>query len=114
MDMGTHDYGRAEEQRATARRATVPTLDSLKATSDMVTTPTGATMPAKLAARGEEGWEFDADRDSEKAAKLADLVKDMDRSVVAWLADSMATCEEAERIMGLWLDIRKITKGGQS
>ena len=114
MEMGTHDYDWTEAQRAKARQDTVPSLDSLKAKSDMVTMPGGAVMPARLAARGGAGWEFDADRDSEKAAQLAGLVADMDRSVAAWLSDSMATYEEAERIMGLWQDIRKITQGGQS
>lgn len=141
INEGTHDYGRqrtaydrlvmdglaphviggnptpgeAEAQRAQDRQATIPTLGELVAANamNMVTSETGASMPAKLAARGDDGWEFDSDRDSEKAARLAGLVKDMDESVSAWLNDSAGTIEEAERIMGLWQAIRKITQGGQ-
>lgn len=78
---------------------------------DMVTMSDGTILPRKLAQRGEAGWDGEEDRDSAQAAKLAELVRDMDGSVTAWLADSSASVEEAERIMGLWVDIRKITQG---
>lgn len=71
-------------------------------------------MPGNLGARGDAGWLDDGDRDSTQAAKLAELVKDMDASVRRWLDDSSATCEEAERIMGLWQAIRKITQSNQT
>lgn len=66
-------------------------------------------MPPLLAARA-LGWGDDEDRDSTRAARLAVLVRDMDESVAAWLADPYASVEEAERIMGLWQAIRKITQ----
>lgn len=62
MNMGTHEYGRdphlpedMEAQRARARQATVPTLGELIASSDMVTGPDGALLPASVAARGDAG-----------------------------------------------------------
>lgn len=73
--------------------------------------PGGGIVPPALAARSDRGWEADADRDSAMAARLAEYVRDMDASVAAWLADPSATVEEAERIMGIWQDIRKITRG---
>lgn len=93
MDAGTFDY-----------RGLYP---------GMVTLSDGAMMPAKMAAHGDHGWGTDEDRDSTQVARLAELVRDMDASVSAWLADSAATEEEAERIMGLWLDIRRIMRGAE-
>lgn len=106
MQEGVHEYGQDLDPRAYRK---VPSLDELKAASPMVSTPEGALMPAKLAGRV-TGWGEDEDRDSEQASKLSGLVKDMDESVARWLASSDATLEEAERIMGLWQDIRKITR----
>jgi hypothetical protein len=79
--------------------------------AEQVPTADGGVISAALAARGDQGWEADADRDSAMAARLAEHVRDMDASVAAWLADPSATVEEAERIMGIWQGIRKITRG---
>lgn len=111
---GTHDYGRAEAQRAKAHQATVPTLAELMAESDMVTTDAGTTMPAKLAARGDQGWEFDVDRDSEVAARLADLVKDMDATCEEIMRRNPHTHLELRALARRWQAIRRITQGGQS
>lgn len=105
-----------EAQRAQARQATVPTLGELVAANamNMVTTEAGASMPAKLAARGDDGWEFDSDRDSEKAARLAGLVKDMDRMVGRYNAGQDSDTFLAAQMASLWQAIRKITQGSQS
>lgn len=141
IDQGTHDYGRGpinkaailrsgpkvidsllhsgasddtEAQRAQARQATVPTLAELMADSDMVTTDAGAMVPAKLAARGDAGWEFDVDRDSEMAAKLADLVKALDSLAERYRAGQLFDAFTARQAIGIWEAIRRITQGGQS
>lgn len=133
IEEGSHTYGRdpfslpddmdprarAEAQRARARQATVPTLGELVAANamNMVTSETGASMPAKLAARGDDGWEFDSDRDSEKAARLAGLVKDMDALCQDTLSKSVMSgevCYAAHKIAEHWQAIRTITQGGHS
>lgn len=65
----------------------------------------------KLTDRGDRGWLSDEDRDSAQAAKLRELVSEMDTRVAAWLSDSMATDDDAEYICGLWVAIRQITQG---
>lgn len=140
INEGTHDYGRqrtaydrlvmdglaphvmggnptpeeAEVQRAMARQATVPTLGELVAENamNMVATETGALVPAVLAARGDDGWEFDSDRDSEKAARLAGLVKDMDIMCEHVVAAHIPGA--ALKLAEQWQAIRRITQGGQS
>jgi hypothetical protein len=114
MDMGTHEYGRAEVQRAKARHATIPTLDDLKAESDMVTMADGALVPASLVARGEQGWDGEQDRDSTQAARLAELVKDMDRFVKRWQDGTDSDAFSAAQLSALWTAIRAITQAGRS
>jgi hypothetical protein len=90
-----------------------PSLDELKAGSDMVTGPDGALMPKVLADRGQRGWDgadgAPADRDSGEAAKLAGLVRDMDGfadEVIFNDLDGMARV-----LADQWQAIRKITQG---
>lgn len=86
-----------------------PSLGELKAASDMVATADGALMPARLAARGERGWDgADANRDSGDSAKLATLVRQMDQ-----MADDVVNERQAYsaiRLANHWQAIRKITR----
>lgn len=116
-DQGNWHEVSTEAQRALARQATVPTLGELVAQNaqNMVTTDAGTLMPAKLVARGESGWEFDANRDSEVAAKLAHLVKDMDETCQGILARKANRGNVELRMLARrWQAIRKITQGNQS
>lgn len=118
MDVGTHEYGRdavAHPQgHAIERERQGIFCHTCGKWIKWPEPQSYAVMPDRLANRGDRGWLDDGDRDSTQAAKLAELVRDMDVSVPAWLGDSMGTIEEAERIMGLWLDIRKITQGNRT
>jgi hypothetical protein len=90
-----------------------PSLDELKADSDMVTGPDGALMPKVLADRGQRGWDgadgAPADRDSGEAAKLAGLVRDMDTMCAHVVATQIPGA--ALKLANQWQAIRKITQG---
>lgn len=111
---GGHDYLAAEVQRAHgARRATVQPLAELMAEVPMVTGPDGALLPPKVAARGDRGWDgSDTDRDSDVAARLAVLVKDMDRMCALVTALDTAT-PDARVLAEQWQAIRALTKDGR-
>lgn len=117
MSEGTHDYGRASSEDAFARQYAervarlAAEMDAEAAGVVMVTMPDGAIMSGRLAARGDRGWLFDEDRDSEVAARLRDLVSTMDAKVREFISDSAAGIDEAEVICDLWVAIRKITQG---
>lgn len=116
---GTHDYGRASSEDAFARMyaeraarvAAQVDADTADVRADMVIMADGAIMSGRLAARGDRGWLFDEDRDSEVAARLRDLVSTMDARVREFISDSAAGIDEAEVICDLWVSIRKITQG---
>lgn len=104
----------AEVQRAhDARRATVQPLAELMAEVPMVTGPDGTLLSPKVAARGDRGWDgSDTDRDSDVAARLAVLVKEMDNMAAMTVAfgkgnlDALVLAEQ-------WQAIRALTKDGR-
>lgn len=72
-------------------------------------------MPGNLGARGDAGWLDDGDRDSTQAAKLAELVKDMDATCAEILAREVSSGQlELRAVARRWQAIRKITQGNQT
>lgn len=121
---GTHDYGRASSEDAFARMyaeraarvAAEMDADTADVRADMVIMADGAIMSGRLAARGDRGWLFDEDRDSQVAAKLRELVASMDDLVAAFLRgdsehDAAMEIDAAHAIADAWVAIRKITQG---
>lgn len=128
MSEGIHEYGKtdpfalpddmdarvlaeAEAQRVKARQATVPTLAEVMSAMPMVAMPDGAVMPAKLADRP-GGWGGDEDRDSNQAAKLADLVRRLDSLATVWTdgPSDLDAVRWADDMATTWINIRKITR----
>lgn len=72
-------------------------------------------MPDNLAARGGAGWLDDGDRDSGQAARLAELVKDMDAVCAEILAREVMSGDlELRAVARRWQAIRKITQSNQT
>lgn len=112
MEMGVGRYGRdekAEERRA--RRQSVPTFDELSKAHPLTRMPDGALMPQVLVARGDAGWDGDGDRDSEQAARLAELVRDMD--VMCRVVVESHVPGAAFKLAMQWQAIRAITQSNQ-
>lgn len=89
--------------------------------ADQVSTADGGVISAVLAARGDAGWEADADRDSTMAARLAEYVKHLDTLAGQWersegefgqaYPDQSAFVDMINDMVGTWQAIRKITRG---
>lgn len=92
------------------RRDDIPTLSEAQAAMPMVTSPDGAVMPARLADRGERGWDGPdgGNRDSGAATELARLVKLMDQMTDDVIHQRQAY--SAIRLANTWAAIRKITR----
>lgn len=139
-DRGDWHEVSTEAQRAQARQATVPTMAewhgfSVHPGDHVIEYERGGmfchtcgkwikwpapqsygVMPAKLADRGEAGWDRDSDRDSRQAAKLAVLVAKLDSMARVWLAgsaDQSVSLALADDMANTWQAIRKITQGNQ-
>ena len=108
IEQGTHDYLAAQ------RREAQLTLPELEALTPMRRQADGALMPEKLVARGDAGWEFDVDRDSAMAARLATLVKVMDGICADIVSGEInADAATARHLARQWQAIREITQGNQ-
>lgn len=72
-------------------------------------------MPDTLAARGDAGWLDDGDRDSGQAARLAELVREMDAACAEILAREVSSGQlELRAVARRWQAIRKITQSNQT
>lgn len=89
--------------------------------ADQVPTGTGSTVSGVLAARGDRGWEADADRDSAMAARLAEYVRHLDDLARKWTKqegsfstpypDQADFVDMINDFTDTWQAIRKITRG---
>lgn len=106
IEEGTHDYGRAD------RSDQVKRIEAEYPGVDMVTMPTGALMPRRLADRGNRGWQDD--RDVINVQKITRASNAMDAAhsayMAAWLADDQAgQLTSAEAMAAAWSEYREAT-----
>lgn len=82
--------------------------------ADMVLMPSGALMPRKLADRGDQGWQAEADRDSRDPARLAELYGQLDSlsdRVLGVEATTLSNTDLAHAMAAAWREVRRLTRG---
>lgn len=108
IEEGTHDYGKAD------RSDQVKRIEAEYPGVDMVTMPSGALMPRKLADRGDRGWQAEADRDSRQPARLVELYGQLDSlcdRVLGVEATTLSNTDLAHAMAAAWREVRRLTRG---